>query len=158
MRGLLYEHCVRRPRRDRSSSRGSQRINQLVRWRRSWLPRVSIAGTSGHMPPDTASGRPAMRSAPCGRGAIGTGGSSAICVATPGISRASPIARTSSDTSVSTARRSSARSGGRFGAGRTTSASGVHGDPKRTDASIVSSTTVAIRGRRIWTGAARNGG
>jgi len=117
--------------------------------RGSWLPHASIAGTSGYTTPDTPSGRRGMRSARGGRAAIGTGGSSAICVATPGISRASRTARTSNGTSVSTARRSSARSGGRFGAGRTISASGVRGGPSRTDVSIVSSTTVAIRGRRI---------
>src|SRR3989442_3180703 len=88
------------PRRDWFSSGGEQRINRLVRWRRSWLPHVSIAGRSGSTTPDTASGRRGMRSGRRGRAAIGTGGWTAAWLHPPHVFSGLRIVRPSGGASV----------------------------------------------------------
>src|SRR2546427_9258636 len=118
MRGLLYEHCVRYLGQTVLLPPLAKNKPSRFDGRGSWLPRASIAGTSGYTTPDTASGRRGMRSARGGRAAIGTGGLSAVFVGTPGIFRGSRTARPSNRTFFSTARRGSARSGGRFWGGR----------------------------------------
>src|SRR3989442_9526092 len=102
MRGLLYEHCVRYLGQTVLLPPLAKNKPSRFDGRGSWLPRASIAGTSGYTTPDTASGRRGMRSARGGRAAIGTGGLSGVCVGPPRNFRASRSARASRGTSFST--------------------------------------------------------
>src|SRR2546427_12058848 len=117
MRGLLYEHCVRYLGQTVLLPPLAKNKPSRFDGRGSWLPRASIAGTSGYTTPDTASGRRGMRSARGGRAAIGTGGLRGGCVGPPRNFRGSRAARPRKGSSFSAGRPGRAGRGGRFGGG-----------------------------------------
>src|SRR2546427_12819487 len=112
MRGLLYEHCVRYLGQTVLLPPLAKNKPSRFDGRGSWLPRASIAGTSGYTTPDTASGRRGMRSARGGRAAIGTGGFGGVRVGAPRNFRGTRAVRPGDRAFVSTSPRGRGRSGG----------------------------------------------
>src|SRR2546425_11044640 len=114
MRGLLYEHCVRYLGQTVLLPPLAKNKPSRFDGRGSWLPRASIAGTSGYTTPDTASGRRGMRSARGGRAAIGTGGWGGVWLGPPRSFAGSRTARTRSASFLLGAPSRRARGGGGF--------------------------------------------